>query len=101
MLESIFIILLILAILFLLVSLAWESIVLSAIDMIMWFILAYSILYLEIPYQYSSGGTVTTAMHTVENLAPVAYLFMGIGIVMFIYMASMVLDSMQQGIKSM
>ena len=94
MLESIFILLLITAIVMLIVAIEWESFVICAIDFVMWFVLALGILDIEVPYQYVSGGVVTTAMHSMEGMHYLAMLFAGIGVVVFIFFVTMVLDTL-------
>jgi len=94
MLESIFILLLVLAVIFLIVAIEWESFVMCAIDFILWLVLALGVLDIEVPYQYVSGGVVTTAMHSMEGMHYLAMLFAGIGVVVFIYFVTMVLDTL-------
>ena len=94
MLESVFIILLILAIIMLLLAVSWESIVLSLIDSIIWFIMAISVMKIEVPYQYVSGGSVETALQEITNLVPISYLFAMIGLVMGIYWIVLVLETL-------
>jgi len=95
MLESVFIMVLILAIVMLMLSIIWESIVLSLIDVIMWLVLAIGALKIEIPYQYISGGTVYEAVQEITDLYALTYLFMGIAIVMIVYWSVLVLDTLR------
>jgi len=82
MLENIFVVLLIVAILLLILAIMWESLSICIIDVILWLLLSISVYQLEIPYQYTVGSTVYTATHTIENLWPLSWLFFGIAIVM-------------------
>lgn len=84
MLESIFIMLLIVAILLLILAITWESLSICIIDVILWLLLTISIYQLEIPYQYTTGGVAYTATHTIENLWPLSWLFLGITIIMML-----------------
>jgi len=96
MLESIFIMLLIAGIILLILSFVWESLTLSIIDLIIWMILSISIYSIEIPYQYESGGSIVEATHSLESMYPLTWLFMGVAIIMFLHVISMVF-SMYQG----
>lgn len=84
---TIFIILLIISVLFLILTFIWESMTFCALDMFMWWIIAINIPALEIPYQYVlPDGTVGEAMQVVEGLYPLMYLFVLIGILMMLYL---------------
>jgi len=78
MLESIFIILLISAIIFLILAVLWESLALCALDIALWFICALGILQIDI---VTSTGTTS-----IESMHPLSILFGGVGIIMFIYL---------------
>jgi len=97
MLESIFIILLIVAIIMLILTVEWESLSLGAIDIILWFILGVGILQIEIPYQYTQGNTVVNATHTLEGMHPLGFLFVGIGFVVTIYVMTSIVFPMFKG----
>jgi hypothetical protein len=86
MLESIIIILLIIAVIMLVLTVEWQSLAIGAIDVILWFILGISIFSVEIPYQYTQGNTVFTGTQSLESMHPLGYLFIGIGFVMVIYL---------------
>ena len=100
MLESIFIILLIIAVILLVLTVEWESLSLGAINIILWFILGISILQLEVPYQYTQGNTVVTATHKLESMHPLGYLFVGIGFIVAIYVWVAIITPMLKGKKS-
>lgn len=84
MLESILIMLIILAILLLVATYEWRDPVISILDSLIWFVCGIGVLYVEIPYQYISGGSVSTATHVITNLYPLAALFMLMGVLLFI-----------------
>ena len=87
MLESIFILLLIVGILLLIISVEWESLALSGICIIIWLILALSVHQIEIPYQYiNNDGVPVASTQSIETLFPLSLLFYGISIIMLIYM---------------
>ena len=97
MLESIFIILLVVAIITLVLTVEWESLSLGAINIILWFILGIGILQIQIPYQYTSGGSVITATQNLEEMHPLGYLFIGIGFVVTIYVMTSIVFPMFSG----
>lgn len=96
--ESIFILLLVIAILFMLMTIIWQSLVIGAIDIIMWLILSISVHQLELPYTaIQNDNTIVTGIHTIETLWPLSTLFMGIAIIMFIYVTVDIVYPMLQG----
>jgi len=84
-LESILIILLIIAVLVMILSIEWESITMSIIDVVLWLTLAISIFQVEIPYQYTQGNTVIEATQTLEGMYPIGWIFIGITLIMMIH----------------
>jgi len=99
MLESIIIILLIIAVIMLVLTVEWQSLAIGAIDIILWFILAISIFKVEIPYQYTQGNTVYTGTQSLESMHPLGYLFIGVGMVMVIYIWVTIITPMLKGKK--
>jgi hypothetical protein len=98
MLESIFIILLVIAILFMLMTIIWQSLAIGTIDIIMWLLLSISVHQLELPYTaIQNDNTIVTGIHTIETLWPLSTLFMGIGIVMMLYVMVDIIFPMLQG----
>jgi len=98
MLESIFIILLVIAILFLVLTIVWESLVLGAMDIITWMILGISVYQLELPYTaIQNDNTIVTGIHTIETLWPLCTLFMGIAVIMTIYLLTYIVGPMLKG----
>ena len=98
MLDIIFIILVLLAIIMMLYSIIDKNITFTIIDATLWFILALFMLQgIEIPYEiYNASSTaITTGVHTIQtNLTPLSYLFMGFGTIMFILMVTFSLETL-------
>ena len=68
MLESIFILLVVISVLFLVLTVVWESLMLGAVDIILWLVLSISVYNLEIPYQYVlSDDTVGTGLQSIQT----------------------------------
>ena len=93
MLESVFIMLLIFAILLMLLFIAWESIIIGLIDVFLWFLLALGIYDIEVPYQYTSSGVVYTATQHIQTMYPLWLLFFMIGIVLLLFLVSMCFEA--------
>jgi len=96
-----FIILLIFAIILMLFSVQSENhpfwnIVAGIISIPLWFILGLTNMEIEIPYQIynSSSSSIEVGVHNFTSpISPfLTYFFMGIGLVMFIYIIAMVYD---------
>ena len=81
MLESILIMLIVLGVLLLIAAYIWEDMVISLVDMIIWFVCALGVLAIEIPYQYVSGGIPSTGTQTI-SIPALAMLFGMLGLVM-------------------
>jgi len=87
MLESIFIILLIVGIILLVLMVEWESMALGGLCFALWMTLALSIHQIEIPYQYTDNyGNVIETTQSIENMFPLSTLFTGIAIIVLLYM---------------
>jgi len=98
MLESIFILLLVTAIILLVLSITWESLALCITDIVLWLILAISVFNIEIPYQaIDSSDDIVTGVHTVESLYYLNWLFLGIALIMMLYLLSCIVFPMLQG----
>ena len=95
MIESILIILLIIAVILLVLAFEWKSISITIIDVIFWMVLSLSIYNVEVPYQYTSGGTVVEATQTIESMYPIGWLFILISIIMMIYTVILGTDMLQ------
>ena len=86
MLESILIIFIIVGVLFMILAFQWESISMSSVAFVIWLLLSISIYYVEIPYQMlDTSDTVVTGVQTIENLYHISWIFIGLTIIMFLY----------------
>ena len=86
MLESILIILIIVAVLFMILAFQWESISMSSVAFVLWLVLSISVYYIEIPYQMlDTSDTLVTGVHTIENLYHLSWIFIGLTIIMMLY----------------
>jgi len=91
MLESIVVLLVCVGIILMILSFYWESMMFSSVTFVIWMGLSIGIYQLEIPYQaITSGDTIVTGVQTVENLWMYSWLFMGLAIIMFLHMITMV-----------
>jgi len=87
MLESIFIILLIVGIILLILMVEWESLAIGGLCFAIWMTLALSIHQIEIPYQYTNNqGIVVESTQSIENMFPLSTLFIGIAVIVMLYM---------------
>ena len=97
MLLTIFIILLVLAIIFLLITLEWNSLFTGSMTIILWIILALTVHQIEIPYTaIQNDNTIISGVQTIETLYPLSYLFWAFALVMFIYLITDVVRPMFQ-----
>lgn len=98
MLESIFILLLVTAIILLVLSISWESLALCITDIILWMVLSISIYSIEIPYQgIDSNDAVVTGVHTIQNMYFLSWIFMGIALIMMLYLFTCIIFPMLKG----
>jgi len=105
MLEIVFILLLIIAVLLIIFAIEyhdnsfWE-LVFIVLDIPLWFILGLSNMQIERPYEMynASSGQIETGIHTVYSPdSPfIAYIFLGIGLVMVIYMVVVLFTSVYE-----
>jgi len=86
MIESMLYVLIIIAILLLILTVEWESMALCGLDIALWFVLAVSVIQVEIPYQYVVSGVTYESTQKIESLYPLSILFYGIAVVMMIYL---------------
>jgi formate hydrogenlyase subunit 3/multisubunit Na+/H+ antiporter MnhD subunit len=98
MLDIIFIVLVVFAILLMLYAISERNTALCIIDSIFWFILAlFMIQGIETPYTMfnSTSGNIESGMNIVtSNLSPISYLFMGLGAIMFILFITFAMEYM-------
>jgi len=91
MLESIVMLLVVVGVLFMILSFLWESLMLSSVTFVIWMGLSIGMHQIEIPYQaITSGDVVVTGTQNVESLYMYGWLFLGLAIVMFLHIISMV-----------
>lgn len=99
MLETIFLILLILGIILTILSIEWESRILCGFAIFIWLILAVTINQIQIPYQYIDPNTDTlmTGYQNIENMFPLSILFSGLAIILTVWMFFHLILPMLQG----
>lgn len=88
MLDMILIILILFAIILMLYSISERQLAFLIIGATLWFIIALFMLQgVEVPYEMfnATSGNIESGVHTIQtNLEPLAYLFMGLGTIMFL-----------------
>lgn len=98
MLHTIFISIMAGAVLFFILTVKWESIALGALDVILWFILAISVLNIEIPYvAIQNDNTIVEGVQIIESLYPLNWLFILIGLIVMIYWMTTLIFPLLQG----
>lgn len=99
MLDIIFIILFFFEIILMFYAITERHLSFTLLSAIIWLILALlTIQGIEVPYEMynSTSGNIETGVHTIQtNLDPLAYLFMAIGIIMFILFFTFTLEAFQ------
>jgi len=99
MLESVFITLVGIAVLFSILGIYWKSLAFSTFSVGLWFVLALGVHSIEKAFQYTTGGVVYTSTQSVESMYGLSWLFIGLGIVMMLWVFVIGLD-MLRGHKS-
>jgi len=96
MLDIIFIVLILLAIILMLYAISEKQTAFCIIDATLWFILGlFMVQGIEIPYQaYNvSANEIQVGLQNVTtNLSPISYLFMGLGALMFLLFVTFALE---------
>jgi len=93
MLESIVILLVIVGVLLMILSFEWESLMLSSVTFVIWMGLSIGIHQIEIPYTaIQSDDTIVTGVQQIENLYMYGWLFLGLAIIMFLYIISLAFE---------
>ena len=91
MLESFFILLLGLGVLFMILSFKWESLMFSSITVVIWMSLSIGIYQIERPYVAITGeDAIITGVHNIENLYMFSLFFLVLAIIMILHLISMV-----------
>jgi len=85
MISEVFYILITLGIIFLILSILWESITFGVMDVVVWMTAAAACYQFRIPYQYVAGGVPNTAYHVIEDNITVSWLFMLFAIIAMIH----------------
>ena len=98
MLESIFILMIVMAVLFLLVTMEWKSLFFGTVDILLWLVLSISIYNIEIPYQYVTGSDVIgESVHVIQSQYVLSALFMGLAILTMLYVMIDIIFPMLSG----
>ena len=86
MLDLMFIILIIFAVLTMIIAYEYSDAVFAIMSSVAWFVAALGALRIEIPFEIynASSGNIETGTHVFENLWQFSYLFMGFAVVTFI-----------------
>jgi len=98
MLQSMFLALLVGAVLFLILTVYWNSLSLGILDIVLWFILSSAVHSIEVPYvAIQSDNTIVKGVQVIESLYPLSLLFIGIGIIVLLYWLTAIVLPMLQG----
>ena len=102
MIGSIFLLFVVIAIVFFLLMIKYESMIFGGLSIFLWFLLAQFILKIEIPYQMVVNNEVVTGTHAIESMYPIAPFFWLMGILALIYLlVAIVLPMLQQKYSKM
>jgi len=86
MLNSMLFVMIAGAVLFMILSIKWDSLVFGILDVFLWFIIAAAVHSIEIPYvAITSSDAIVTGYHEIQDLFYLKTLFIGIGLIMLIY----------------
>lgn len=99
MLNIVFILLLILAVIFLILLLETDSLALGVIDAVLWFILSIAVMNINVPYQLYNVATdeIETGVQVIESEYMLSWLFILIGIIVLLYVfVSVIFPMLQQ-----
>lgn len=98
MLDIIFIIIFLFNLILMLYALTDRRLAFLLATGVIWLILALFIIQgIEIPYEMynATSGNIETGVHNIQtNLTPLAYLFMGFGVIMFVLFFTTTLETM-------
>ena len=96
MLDIIFIVLILLTIILMLYAISEKNSAFCIITAVLWFILSLFMLQgIEIPYSgfNVTSGDLETGLQVIQNnLTPLSYLFMGLGVIMFLLFVTFTLE---------
>jgi len=103
MLDIIAVILIFLAILLMFYSITERSIAFTIMTAVLWLIIALFMLQgIEVPYEMfnATSGKIETGVHVIQtNLDPLSYLFMGLGVIMFLLSVTFMMESLSDSRK--
>jgi len=103
MLDIIAVILIFLAILLMFYSITERSIAFTIMTAVLWLIIALFMLQgIEVPYEMfnATSGNIETGVHVIQtNLDPLSYLFMGLGVIMFLLSVTFMMESLSDSRK--
>lgn len=97
MLDVILVILILFAIILMIYAIMERSPAFVIINAVLWLIIALFMLQgVEVPYEMfnATSGNIESGVHNIQtNLEPLAYLFMGLGAIMFLLFVTFALES--------
>lgn len=97
MLLSMFLLLTGIALLFMILTIKWQSLSIGAVDIILWMTLSQGVMNLDIPYQLiKSDDTVATGVHTISDLWFLNWFFMLMALIMMLYLFISIIYPMLQ-----
>jgi hypothetical protein len=85
----------ILAVLFFLLSIKWKSIAFGSLAVILFLALSIGIYNYEIPYQYISQGVVYEAVHTIESMWMLSWIFIGLTLISMLHLFILIFDMLK------
>lgn len=98
MLESIFILMIVLAVLFLLICMEWKSLMFGVFDIILWIILSISVYNIEIPYQYvTPSDIIGESVQVISTQYIFSWVFIGMAFLSMLYVLVDIIFPMLQG----
>jgi len=82
----------ILAVLFFILSIKWKSIAFGILTVILFLVLSIGIYSYEIPYQYISQGEIYEAVHEIESMWMLSWIFMALTMISMIHLFILIFD---------
>lgn len=92
MLESIFITLVAIAVLLSIIGIYWKSLSFCTLATSLWFVLALGVHQIDKAFQYTKAGVVYTDVQSVTSMHYLSFLFVGLGLIMFLWVFVLGLD---------
>ena len=98
MIETLFIVMLVITVLFFILTVIWQSLALGIVDTILWLVLAISVYNYEIPYTaIQNDNTIVTGVQVIESLYPYSWLFIVMMFITMLYTFVDIIFPMLQG----